>query len=204
MYVTPASIAAAEARFGAPREIRAAYEITPPELAMIRASQRDGRAHDVTVFVFNGARLAVIAKPSYPPGAFRAPGGALRPDEPMEVGALREALEETGLHAKLQRYLLRIAVRFTVGDDGVDWTTHVLSAVTTDRTVHPLDTHEIREARWSILDELNGPIRAVLRSTGRPLFRYRSDLHLWAAEALSTTGGPNAVSCQRNVRPFPE
>ncbi len=42
---------------------------------MIRASQRDQRARDVTVFVFNGAQLAVIAKPSYPPGAFRVPGG---------------------------------------------------------------------------------------------------------------------------------
>jgi len=196
MYVTPAIIAAVETRFGTPREIRAAYEITPSELATIRASQRDRRAHDITVFVFNGERLAVIAKPSYPPGAFRAPGGALRPDEPMEVGALREALEETGLHAQVQRYLLRIGVRFTVGNNGVDWTTHVLSAVTSDETVQPLDTHEIRAARWSTLDELNGPIRAVLRSTGRPLFRYRSDLHLWAAEALSATGGSDAISCQ--------
>jgi len=196
MYVTPATIAAAEARFGTPREIRAAYEITPPELAMIRASQRDRRAHDVTVFVFNGALLAVIAKFNYPPGAFRALGGALRPDEPMGAGALREALEETGLHAQAQRYLLRIAVRFTIGDDGVDWTTHVLSAATSDEIVRPLDTHEIREARWSTLDELNGPIRAILRSTGRPLFRYRSDLHLWAAEALSETGDPDAISRQ--------
>ncbi len=189
MYVTPAIIAAAEAGFGTPGEIRAAYEITPPELATIRASQRDGRAHDVTVFAFNGARLAVIAKPGYPPGAFRAPGGALRPDEPMEVGALREAREETGLHARVQRYLLRILVRFTVGDDGVDWTTHVLSAATTDEAVRPLDLREIREARWSTLGELNGPIRAVLRASGRPLFRYRSDLHLWAADALSPTSG---------------
>ena len=36
MYVTPAIIAAAEARYGTPREIRAEYEITPAELAMVR------------------------------------------------------------------------------------------------------------------------------------------------------------------------
>ena len=52
MYVTPTIIAAAEARYGMPRELRVAYEITPAELAMIRASQRDGRAHDVTLFVY--------------------------------------------------------------------------------------------------------------------------------------------------------
>ena len=69
MYITPDIIAAAERAYGAPRELRVSYEITARELATIRGSQRDGRAHDVTTFVFNGERLAVIAKPSYPPGA---------------------------------------------------------------------------------------------------------------------------------------
>ncbi len=185
MYVTAAVIAAAEARYGAPREARASYEITAAELAMIRGSQRDGRAHDVTTFVFNGERLAVIAKPSYPPGAYRVPGGALRRDEAMDVGALREAREETGLDAVARRYLLRINVRFTRGDDGVDWTTHVLAATTDQTAIDPIDTREIREARWSTLAELNGPIRAILLASGRPLFRYRSDVHRWAAEELS-------------------
>lgn len=184
MYVTPAVIAEAEARYGTPRELRVSYEISAPELAMIRGSQRDGRAHDVTTFVFNGERLAVIAKPSYPPGAYRVPGGALRRDEAMDAGVLREAHEETGLEATAQRYLLRIHARFTLGGDGVDWTTHVLSAVTPQTLIDPIDRREIREARWSALAELNGPIRDTLLASGRPLFRYRSDLHLWAAEQL--------------------
>ena len=185
MYVTPATIAAAEERYGSPREVRAAYEITAAELAMIRGSQRDGRAHDVTTFVFNGERLAVIAKPSYPPGAYRVPGGALRRDEAMDAGARRESREETGLDAVARRYLLRIHVRFTRGDDGVDWTTHVLSATTDQTMISPIDTREIREARWSTLADLNGPIRDILLASGRPLFRYRSDLHLWASAELS-------------------
>lgn len=186
MYVTPAIIAAAEASYGVPRELHVTYEISPAELAMIRSSQRDRRAHDVTVCIFNGERLAVIAKPSYPPGAFRVPGGALRPGEAMDAGGAREALEETGLHAVVDRYLLRVHARFTVGDDSVDWTTHVLAAHSGDETMAPQDTHEIREARWSALAELNGPIRAVLLATGRPLFRYRTDVHLWTAEQLSS------------------
>lgn len=190
MYVTPAIIAAAEVRYGTPREIRAEYEITPAELAMIRSSQRDGRAHDVTVCVFDGERLAVIAKPSYPPGAFRVPGGALRREEAMDVGALREAHEETGLNGVVQCYLLRVYARFNVGDDGLDWTTHVLMARAADPPpsprLSPPDTREIREARWSTLHELNGPIREILLASGRPLFRYRAELHLWVAEALGT------------------
>jgi len=184
VYVTPAIIAAAEAGYGAPRKLRVSYEISAPELAMIRGSQRDGRAHDVTLFVFNNDRLAVIAKPSYLPGAYRIPGGALRRDEAMDAGALREGLEETGLTARVRHYLLRIHARFSLGDDGVDWTTHVLSATTEQTAIDPIDTREIREARWSSLDELNGPIRDALRASGRPLFRYRGDLHQWAAEQL--------------------
>lgn len=188
MYVTPAIIAAAEERYGTPHVLSVSYEITPGELAMIRASQRDERAHDVTLFAFNGERLAVIAKPSYPPSAFRVPGGALRRDEAMDAGAAREIMEETGLDAAVRRYVLRIGARFTVGDDGLDWTTHVLTATTDDEIIAPRDTHEIREGRWSTLAELNGPIRDVLLATGRPLFRYRTDLHRWAEEALSAPG----------------
>ncbi|MCA1599778.1 MAG: NUDIX domain-containing protein, partial [Chloroflexi bacterium] len=117
--------------------------------------------------------------------AYRVPGGALRRDEAMDVGALREAREETGLDAVARRYLLRINVRFTRGDDGVDWTTHVLAATTDQTAIDPIDTREIREARWSTLAELNGPIRAILLASGSPLFRYRSDVHRWAAEELS-------------------
>lgn len=189
MYVTPEIIAAAEASYGTPRRVEAAYEITPFELAMIRSSQRDGRAHDVTVFIFDGERLAVIAKPSYPPGAFRVPGGALRPGEAMHVGAAREAHEETGLEVRMERYLLRIHARFTVGDDGLDWTTHVVTARLDAAAPPPSvlaapDSCEIKAARWSSLAELNGSIRAILLASGRPLFRYRADLHAWTGEQL--------------------
>lgn len=189
MYVTAEIVAAAEARYGTPRELDVAYEITPAELAMVRSSQRDGRAHDVTVFIVDGKRLAVIAKPSYPPGAFRVPGGALRRGEAMHVGAAREAHEETGLDVLMDRYLLRIRARFTVGDDGLDWTTHVVTArlagaERVPSVLTPPDSREITEARWSSLDELNGTIRAVLLASGRPLFRYRADLHRWTADQL--------------------
>ncbi len=60
----------------------------------------------------------------------------------------------------------------------------MLSAVTPQTLIDPIDRREIREARWSALAELNGPIRDTLLASGRPLFRYRSDLHLWAAEQL--------------------
>ena len=50
----------------------------------------------------------------------------------MDVGAPREAHEETGLDAVSHRYLLRVHARFNVGDDGMDWTTHVVTARAAD------------------------------------------------------------------------
>jgi len=185
MYVSAKTISDAEARYGAPRVRTVSYEISPPERAMILSSQRDGRAHDVTVCVFHGAHLAVIAKPNYPPGGYRVPGGALKPGEALDVGAAREAHEETGLAAMIERYLLRVHVAFTTGDDSLDWTTHVVSSSTTDDLLDVRDTREIREARWGSLDVLNGPVRQILLATGRGLFRYRTDLHLWIAESLA-------------------
>jgi hypothetical protein len=54
----------------------------------------------------------------------------------------------------------------------------------------PRDLHEIREARWSSLPELQGPIRAVLLATGRGLFAYRVALHDAVAALLGDAAGP--------------
>jgi len=39
--------------------------------------------------------------------------------------------------------------------------------------IDPVDTHEIAEARWATLSELQGPLRASLLETGWGLLRYR-------------------------------
>jgi 8-oxo-dGTP pyrophosphatase MutT (NUDIX family) len=182
--LAPGVLARAEALYGRPHEIRVVQEIAPAEIAMVRSSQKGGlRAHDVTLYIWAAGapkKLAVIAKHSYPPGAFRPPGGAVHAGEELAEGAAREALEETGLVVTVERYLLRVAARFTCAGQGdVEWRTHVVGARAaggTDR-LRPLDTREIREARWSTLDEVQGPIRAVLLETGRGLFAYRVALH---------------------------
>src|SRR5579875_1355477 len=115
MYVTREIIRQAEAQFGVPDELRMTYPITPDELTMIRRSQRHGRAHDVTTLMLGGDQLAAIAKHNYPPGIYRVPGGGLQPGEALHDGAVREAFEETGLPYRIERYLLRVYVRFTCG-----------------------------------------------------------------------------------------
>ncbi len=193
MYVGAEIIAQMEARFGTPATYRWEQTISPAEMAVVRWPRRrvmsnssvPPRAHDLTFFIFRGEELALIRKPSFPPGAWRPPSGGLEPGEDFEVGARREAWEETGLEIVLWRYLVRIRVRFydPTGDEEM-WTSHIFSARALSGELQIHDPHEIAGVRWGTLDELQGPIRQVLLATGSGLFAYRARLHDVAAAAL--------------------
>lgn len=186
-YVTEEMIRDLEARYGEPRRLRMAYEITPPEMEMLRGSKKHGRNHDLTLFIFrdHGYReFAGIAKHMFPPGAFRAPSGAANPGESLEDGALREAYEETGLRIRLDRFILYIDALFSCGPVEEKWRSMVLTAFREEGELGHLDTEEIRETRWVTLEELQGPIRERLLETGMGLFAYRVALHDAAVEEI--------------------
>lgn len=177
MYISPEMIREIERKYGTPEELDLAYEMTEREFEMVRASQKHGRSHDVTLFIIIEGRVVVIKKPMYPPGAYRAPSGGVAPGEPLEEGAIREAHEETGLSVALEEYLLRARVRFSSRDRLIDWTSHVFTAMRTAGVLQPIDTHEIVEARLAPVSELMTGIRAALLSSGSTGLRYRSDLN---------------------------
>jgi 8-oxo-dGTP pyrophosphatase MutT (NUDIX family) len=177
VFVTAEIVVAAEAALGRPETRSMQYEILPEELAMIRASQRHGRAHDVTTVLFHQQEVVCIAKPRFPPNVFRIPGGGLNPGEGMVDGARREAEEETGLRFEPRRYLLRVAARFTCAAEFLDWTTHVVSGPVDRLPLAPVDRHEIAEARWLTWEELLGPVATRMIASARPLFAYRVALH---------------------------
>jgi 8-oxo-dGTP pyrophosphatase MutT (NUDIX family) len=184
MYVTAAVLAEAEALLGVPRELRMRYRISGDESRMVRASQKHGRAHDVTTAIQADDALALIAKHQYPPGIYRVPGGGLEPGEALVAGAVREALEETGLPFTPRRYLLRIFATFETEDDPIAWTTHVVWGTAPRLPLQPLDLREVRDARWGSWQELLDPIAQAMLATVRPLFAYRVAVHLAAHQAL--------------------
>jgi ADP-ribose pyrophosphatase YjhB (NUDIX family) len=179
MYVGDEIVREAVRLFGAPAE--AEFRVITPaaEIAFIRGTQKRGRAHDVTLLIRDGERIAVIAKHNYPAGVFRLPSGGLDPGETIESGARREAREETGLEVLPTRYLLRSRVRFVAPDpaDSIDWTTHVLEAQVRGGVLDPLDRVEVREAAWVTRDELLGPIRERLVAWKEGGIQYRWRLH---------------------------
>jgi len=176
MYVTDEELEAAEAKYGTPVVVEMECDIHPWEYDVVDGSMGDGRAHDVTMFIHkidDPRQLALIKKPFFPEGAFRAPSGAATPGEGLERGALREAHEETGLDIELDRYLLRIHVKFICGAEVIDWTSHIFEARQVAGELDPIDTGEIEEACWASIEELQGPIRRVLLESGWDLFQYR-------------------------------
>ncbi len=184
MYLDEAMIEGVEERYGRPEVVRLEQEISPLEIALVRGSQKHGRAHDITLFIFKGSQVALIRKPMHPPDVFRAPSGGLAPGEPFEEGAKREAWEETGLEIEIEQYLLRLLVRFTCEDDELHWTSHIFSAKAVGGELNPQDRKEISESRWATLEELQGPIREALLSSGWGLLAYRAILTDLAIEAL--------------------
>ena len=183
MHVDETVLAPLRERYGEPVRLEWEGEISEREHSL--ATYNPNRSHDVTLFIFNDERLALIRKHGFEPGIWRPPGGGVKPGEDFVAGVQREALEETGLWVELQRYLVDATAHFVYEPYDVPWRTHVFSATTEDGELGPQDTEEIEAARWGTLAELSGPLRERLLATGRAFWRYRVALHDAAAEALS-------------------
>ena len=182
MHVTKALLRPIRERYGEPRRFGWESEISEREHRLATYDPR--RTHDVTLFILNGERLALIRKPHFEPGIWRPPGGGIKVGEDFVQGVEREALEETGLEIGLRRYLVEAEARFFHGPHEVAWRTHVFLATTEDEEPAPRDSAEIAGARWGTLEELGGPLRERLLETGRAFWRYRVALHDAALLAL--------------------
>ena len=108
MYIDRKTIESIENLFGLPAERAARFDMGAVEFENLKRSQKNGRSHDVTLFIRQGPRFIVIAKHFYPPGLYRAPSGGINPGEDFLSGAKREALEETGCEIELKHYIMRI------------------------------------------------------------------------------------------------
>lgn len=177
MYVSQESIRKMEAKYGKPQEIEITQNILDEEMRMLRSSQKNNRAHDVTFFIFNEeGQVVVTHKHINDPGVYRAPSGGIKPNEDFERAVLREALEETGLDIVLEKYLLRCKALFYTSQFQVPWTSHVFTSRHKNGTLQPIDTEEIACARYVSLEELQGPIRKTILNYNKGLLHYRIKL----------------------------
>ncbi len=183
MHVTEEMLAPLRERYGEPVLLEWEGPISKEEHAI--ATYNPERMHDVTLFILDpSGRLALIRKPMFEEGVWRPPGGGVKPGEDFEQAVQREAVEETGLRVRLDRYLVASRVLFLYEPADVPWRTHLFLATTEDEELEPQDTEEIAGARWGTLEELGGPLRERLLATGRAFWRYRVALHDAALAAL--------------------
>jgi 8-oxo-dGTP pyrophosphatase MutT (NUDIX family) len=182
MHLTEEILEPIRERYGRPAILEWEGDISEAEYGL--ATYDPNRMHDVTLFILNRDRLALIRKHMFPPDVWRPPGGGVKPGEDFVEAVQREAFEETGLNVELERYLVEARARFVHRPLDLDWRTHVFLASTEDEEIEPHDTVEIAEARWGTLEELAGPLRERLLTTGRAFWRYRVALHDAALGAL--------------------
>jgi len=95
-FITKADLELMEKKYGRPVSFKTEFTMMPDEYAELKQSQKNGRAHDITMFIFHDDMLLFIAKHPYPDGLYRAPSGGVWRGESIVEGAKREAFEETG------------------------------------------------------------------------------------------------------------
>lgn len=166
--------------FGEPVVERWEHPLSEAELDEVERHRALGRAHDVTIAIVEGEKLAVIRKRGYPEGAYLLPSGGIHPEESFVDGATREAFEETGLSVQIEDYPLQVHLDFVCGHRHARWTTHVMVARVLPTSVgepRHRDSDEIESARWIRWQELIDEVNPILRNSGRGGLRYRARLH---------------------------
>lgn len=191
MYLTQLIIEAVERDYGAPAVARARCEFGRREFALLERCALKRRAHDVTLFIRDGlGRFAVARKHNYPPDVFRPPSGGVEPGESFAAGAVREAVEETGLHVRLERYVLRVEATFTHGAAEAAWVSHVVLAECFGGELAPTDRKEIAEARWATVEELMERYRPGMLAIGSAGMQYRVELQDLTLHLLGLASPP--------------
>lgn len=191
-------LADAEARHGTPKVVTLEQEVRPWELDLIEKVCGDRRHHDVTVFAFRDLDLALVHKPSDPPGVWWAPAGGVAPGEQLWEAAERETHEEAGVTVRATRYLLRVDALFRCGDRRRSWTSHVLIAEWCSGEPAPVDIREVESASWVTVDRFLADVVPSMREAGWGRFEYRLRMAEMVFEELGLaggTGGPPRIQC---------
>ncbi|MGH7739299.1 MAG: GNAT family N-acetyltransferase [bacterium] len=184
MNVRP-QLASIRARYGHPYHQWMTQEFDELGWKLVQKSLLQKRFHDVTLLIEGpDKRFALMSKHSYPPGVFRSPSGGVEIGEDLATGALREALEETGLNISLRRFIHQITLDIVYENDVARWDSYIFHATTRETDLRPLDKKEVREAQWATRPQLD-LMAHRLRDTGNGGLIYRGNLteaSLWALD----------------------
>ncbi len=181
MFITDSTIKSLKNQYGNPKFESFQFEISDREEKIIRGSQKNGRKHDVTLYIIKDDQIIVIAKHFYPPDLFRAPSGGVELGEDFIAGAKREALEETGCEIEIETFLLETSVKFNkkgdeIAGNEIAWSSYVFQAKYLSGDFQFTDHKEIREVRLVKIEEFES-FSNIMRSSSIGGLHYRAALH---------------------------
>ncbi len=179
MFIKEETIENLKKTYGTPELVKFDIPVLLEEFNRIKSSQRDGRRHDVTLYIKKDDRIVVIAKHFYPKGMYRAPSGGIHKGEDFIEGTKREALEETGCEIELEKFLLITDVDFYLIDNPekkIKWHSYIFQAKYLSGDFKFTDTHEIKEVKLAKLEDFN-KFSLIMRSSKIGGLHYRAALH---------------------------
>ncbi len=186
MYVTNDMIDEIVSKYGKPNEATFRYDVSEKEHDLIKSSQKHGRNHDVTLYIRKDDKIAVIAKPFYPNGLYRAPSGGIHPGETFMDGLNREVGEEVGIKIAVDKFILRIAVTFVHEERIIEWRSFIFTADYISGDFSYTDKEEISEVRLAGWDEFK-TFSKIMRRSDIGGLHYRAALHDKVAELIDPT-----------------
>lgn len=189
VYVKEENVMELDKKYGPAKEIRIGpFPMLEWEWGVLKKSQRNGRIHDVTMFIEKSGMddmFVCIQKPYYKnSGIYRAPSGGIEPGERIEDGLKREMLEETGLTVEIQKFILIIKTTFEApdGKDKGEWVSYIFYGTDLSGDMVTQDPREIYEVKLCHKNEMLGDIADKMKVSGWGGFLYRE---MVTREALS-------------------
>ena len=191
-------LAQAIARYGAPVERSLVYQVSEETFCYWERTRQKRVAEVVLLLRCSKGRYLVHTKSFYPQGSYRLLSGGIKMGEELLAAVRREALEETGMEVRIERFLGILCYRFVWGGRSVPFTSYLFGVAGDCEAVGSLDLSRPQASEENIsayrqvsLEEL-GDIANALEALPPDWIewgRFRAAAHRLAIELLERPGG---------------
>ncbi len=173
--------------YGKPAERSFSYQVNEATYCSWESTLGKRVAEVVLLLRRRNGRFLVHTKAFYPKGVYRLLSGGIKPGEDLLAAAQREALEETGLDIRIERFLGILHHRFAWRRRRLPFTSYLFLVAEEGGVLRPNDQHEAITGFQEITLAEMVPLAEQLESLSpdwRDWGRFRATAHRFVAEVL--------------------